>query len=628
MSDTAIGARGRRDKGGPLRKMHAADSVAWQAESVIAYARVLLARSTASDLGSSLTEAYAQQLNQAESEIAHDPERARAEAEAVLDAIEALDLPQGRQVDMVDVFIAQWRAYIALRNKRGIPLSTHLHNSLLFLWEDHGESAVERTLRITTCQLDHADSPPFALPTQLQQRDLDALTPWYAWRAVHHLEGSGPSLPVRHYLAMYVRGEMLCWDASPGFPLANGTPDVRAVLFEPDQWAHWPETSTDEELLARPDPPSQPRTQGQPSRHVSPLEGRNALTIGSSTLLPFTFRAMRTPELWTRPGNGAPPYYEEVSEGIDQDRALRVFIHPSDGRAPLTAEEEDASYKAVLQLDDDKVRAFAICLGAWFAETNGGDPKLPKVRLDANAILAYQGVKQHERAYRREQKEKVARDVWALSGIFIRGPQLVYDAKGRPKTVMVKSRLMEVEQEDEINLFGEELPYAFRIAPASWIKPLLEDGTRYVALLLHPVLRYKPHQGVEKIAMRLGLHLALHWRFRAAHGNYDQPWHIKTLLDSTGITVPSHRESRRRLMEDFERALDQLQTDDVIASWQYVFGAEEDNPNRVFPRWLARTVVIMPPRAVVEQYAALAPRRRLEIAAAKRRRRPQPPPDR
>src|SRR6185312_12751282 len=187
----------------------------------------------------------------------------------------------------------------------------------------------------------------------------------------------------------------------------------------------------------------------------------------------------------------------------DQDRALRVFIHPSDGRAPLTAAEEEASYKAVLQLDDDKVRAFAICLGAWFAETNGGDPKLPKVRLDANAILAYQGVKQHERAYRREQKEKVARDVWALSGIFIRGPQLVYDVKGRPKTVMVKSRLMEVEQEDEINLFGEELPYAFRVAPASWIKPLLEDGTRYVALLLHPVLRYKPHQGVEKIAMRL-----------------------------------------------------------------------------------------------------------------------------
>jgi hypothetical protein len=333
---------------------------------------------------------------------------------------------------------------------------------------------------------------------------------------------------------------------------------------------------------------------------------------------------MREPTSWTRPGNGAPPYYEEAQDGADSDQALRVYVHPGDGRAPLTAEEEEASYRAVLQLDDDKIRAFAICLGAWFAATGGGDPKLPKVRLDANAILAYQGVKRHERAYRREQKEQVAKDVWALSGIFIRGPQVVYDSRGRPKTVMVRSRLMEVEQEDETNLFGEELPYAFRVAPASWIQPLLADGTRYVATLLHPVLRYKPHQGVEKLAMRLGLHLALHWRFRAAHNTYEQPWHIRTLLESTGIKPPAHRESRRRLMDDFERALDQLQADAVIARWEYATGGET-NPNRVFPEWLARTVVIVPPDAVVQQYAQLARRHRLEMAATKRRRRGSAP---
>jgi UDP:flavonoid glycosyltransferase YjiC (YdhE family) len=118
------------------------------------------------------------------------------------------------------------------------------------------------------------------------------------------------------------------------------------------------------------------RPHRRPSRHISPLEGQDALSIGFSTLLPFTFRAMRTPELWVRPGNGAPPYYEETPDGVDQEQAVRVFIHPTDGRSQLTPEQEATAYRAVLQLDDDKVRAFAICLGAWFAETAGGDPKL------------------------------------------------------------------------------------------------------------------------------------------------------------------------------------------------------------------------------------------------------------
>jgi hypothetical protein len=591
--------------------------LARQAQSVIAYARMLLTRDPMAD--PRLIGPYARRLDEVEASIAADPEAARAQAEAILRQIEQLTLPTGRAVDIVDVFVAQWRAYIAIRNARGLPPTTEPHNALLFIWPDRG-SAPDPALQIMTCVLGCGDAPPFALPTQLQERMAHELVPWEEWQARERPQHVATESPVSHYLALYVHGETLCWDASLGFPLQGGAPDVRALFCEPPTWAALstliPESAVPPDRAA----PDAARPHRRPSRHISALEGQDALSIGSSTLLPFTFRAMRAPELWVRPGNGAPPYYEETPDGVDQEQAVRVFIHPTDGRSQLTPEQEATAYRAVLQLDDDKVRAFAICLGAWFAETGGGDPKLPKVRLDANAILAYQGVKRHERAYRRDQKEKVALDVWALSGIFIRGPQLVYDARGRPKTVMVRSRLLEVEQEDEINLFGEETPYAFRVAPASWIKPLLEDGTRYVATLLHPVLRYKPHQGVEKIAMRLGLHLALHWRFRAAHGNYEQPWHISTLLESTGIAIPAHRESRRRLMDDFERALDQLQADAVIARWQYVRCAETENPQRVFPEWLTRTVEIIPPPAVVEQYAQLAPRRRLELAAAKRRR--------
>lgn len=356
----------------------------------------------------------------------------------------------------------------------------------------------------------------------------------------------------------------------------------------------------------------------RPGGYRSPLLNQDSVAIGSSTLLPQTFRAMRAPGQWKRPGDGHPPYYEEANDDAGRGEGLKVIVHPSDGRALLTPEEEEACYAAVMRLDDDKVRAFAIALGAWFAGTGGGDPKLPKVTLTANAMLEFQGIKRNKGAYRAGQKEKIARDVWALSTIFIRGPQVVYDARGRRKVVRVRSRLLEVAQEDEVNLFGEETPYAFRVAPGEWIKPLIEEGTRYVATLLTPVLRYNPKQGTELIAMRIGLHLALHWRFRAAQGNFDQPWRVATLLESTAVAIPAHREQRRRLMENFERALDRLRQDAVLASWEYDRCGAEENPHAVFPEWIDRTVRIVPPPPVLEQYAGIARRHRLEAAATRR----------
>jgi hypothetical protein len=363
-------------------------------------------------------------------------------------------------------------------------------------------------------------------------------------------------------------------------------------------------------------PPTVPAV--RPGAYRSPLLGQDSVAIGSSTLLPLTFRAMRAPERWKHPGNGHPPYYEETGEQAAVGERVTVILHPSDGHAFLSPEEEAACYAAVWRLDDDKVRAFAIALGAWFAGTGGGDPKLPKITLTANAILEYQGIKRNKGAYRPAQKEKVASDVWALNGIFIRGPQIVYDARGRRKVVKVRSRLLEVAQEDEVDLLGGETPFAFRIAPGEWIKPLLEEGTRYVATILTPVLRYSPKQGAQLIAMRVGLHLALHWRFRAAQENFDQPWHVRTLLESTGVSIPSHREQRRRLMEQFEQALDRLQQDGVISQWEYSTYAAEENPHAVFPEWLTRTVRIMPPASVLAHYATIARRHRLELAATKR----------
>ncbi len=580
------------------------------------YARDLLRTAAAGTTKGGLG-AFRSELDRAQEQLATDPDGARAHVDAVLEALEQLGLPGSHSVDMLDVFFAQWRSYVTLREQRGALAGDPWHNAMLFIWTEDGEPPRENSLHILTCRLPGGDEPPFVLPTKLQKKTSQELLPWMTWRADQQPELQALQRPVTRYVALYVRGEQLCWDASPDYPLCDEAPDVRTLMLPPRRWGELAALPPGE--APRPTLPAPTHPSARPAMPAPSILDQDNVAIGSSTLLPHTFRAMRMPGRWMRPGNGNPPYYEELHEGVAEADRVKVLLHPSDGRSPLTPEQEAAAYEAVLGLDDDKVRAFAIALGSWFAGTGGGDAHMPKVTVTANALLEFQGVKRNKGAYRPAQKEKVANDVWALNSIFIRGPQVVYDARGRRKIVKVRSRLLEVAQEDETNLLGEDTPYAFRIAPGEWIKPLIEEGTRYVAVLLSPVLRYNPRQGVELIAMRIGLHLALHWRFRAAQGNFDQPWNMTTLLESTGIEIPTHREQRRRLIENFERAMDRLREDGVLASWEYVRLVMEVNPTAVFAEWITRTVRVMPPRAVTDQYAGIARRHRLEVAASKRR---------
>lgn len=338
---------------------------------------------------------------------------------------------------------------------------------------------------------------------------------------------------------------------------------------------------------------------GRAQRHHSPLAGQDALRVPSSRLLPVAWRGMYRPEAWVRRSDGGPPYYAEGTNG--------VYLHPTDGEALLTPEQEASAWQQVVALDDNTVRAFFVALGAWFAET-GGDFSKGKARIDVHTILAFQGIKPNKRAYRATQKEQVARDIWALSNIFIKGKETIYDRRGRPKEVTVKSRLLEVAQEDERDLLGEEIPYAMRVAPGDWAKPLLTEGMRQTAALLVPVLRYDLRQGVGRLAGRLGLYLTFQWRIRASHDNYAQPWRITTLLEQCGLAIPPphDRKGRLRLQEYFETALDRLRDDAVLGGWEYAEGRWEDLPPQgAFATWLTWTVRITPPTSIISQYAEI-----------------------
>jgi hypothetical protein len=382
-----------------------------------------------------------------------------------------------------------------------------------------------------------------------------------------------------------------------------GAPELAAQLAEPFRTAQVPAAEIADLAvklvsLATQLPPKG-HGRGRAHRHASAFAGHDTLTVPSSRLLPMAWRGMYRPEAWVRRNDGGPPYYAEGANG--------VYLHPTDGEALLTPEQEAYAWQQVVALDDNTVRAFFIALGAWFAETSGDFSK-GKARIDVHAILAFQGIKPNKRAYRASQKEQVARDIWALSNIFIKGKETVYDRRGRPKEVTVKSRLLEVAQENERDLLGEEVPYAMRVAPGDWAKPLLTEGMRQTAALLAPVLRYDLRQGVGRLAGRLGLYLTFQWRIRASHDNYAQPWRITTLLEQCGLALPplQDRKGRLRLQEYFEAALDRLRDDAVIGGWEYAEGRWEDLPPQgAFATWLTWTVRVTPPASITNQYAEI-----------------------
>lgn len=364
--------------------------------------------------------------------------------------------------------------------------------------------------------------------------------------------------------------------------------------------------------------PTQPDTAAPDER---PIEGEpsspsgdsapDAVTIFSDPHSQAAIRSMWAVDSgdftnWQRPED-RPPYY------LDPNHKVMVYV---------PGQAVEAAWQTVLALDDDKVSTFIICMGKWFADTTGAEGMLRSTRIHVSDVLGFRGVKKHHKGgYRREQKQEARRDILTLSDIWVRSNERIWEMKGsrkRQKEVVVDSRLVEVAIESDVDIFGEETPYAFRVRPGDWAIPYLGEHNRMTAMLLRPVMAYDARQGVERIAMRLGIYLTMQWRIRSGHRTYAQPWLVRTLFEGAYLPLdPDHR-LRGRIREQFEAALDLLQRDGVHAGWQYERWDEDGLPSRGwFSRWLGWTVSVTPPPAVVEHYKDIHRRRQRAISAAK-----------
>ena len=294
----------------------------------------------------------------------------------------------------------------------------------------------------------------------------------------------------------------------------------------------------------------------------------------------------------------------------------------------IGADEEAALWQAALALDDDTAATFWICMAKWFYDT-AGDSTRVSARVHVSDILSFRGFKkQVAGGYKTVQKQEARDDIRKLNNMWVKSVDVIHEGTGRhrkPKTVYLESRLMEVavETEDEQG----QVPYAFRVRPGEWAAPYLTEDNRETALLLRPILQYDARQGVERMAMRIGLYLTPQWRTRAAWRNYGQSFKVETLLARTRLPIPTARQRYTEFREHFEVALDRLQADGVIGTrgesgalvdgWRYDKGDDDSLPiYKWFHKWLQWTVLIPPPASVLHAYASIGENRAAAIKAA------------
>ena len=187
-----------------------------------------------------------------------------------------------------------------------------------------------------------------------------------------------------------------------------------------------------------------------------------------------------------------------------------------------------------------------------------------------------------------------------------------------PVTKQIESRAFVVtDRLGQLNMDGYMEVEQFKYRPGDLFAHFLLGPGRQTAIMSAKAVQYDPYR--QKWEKRLARYLSWQWRIQASRTGYSRPYRVNTLLEVVGEEAGPQRPHliRNRL----EKALDCLQEDGLIASWQYERWDEEMGGK---PGWLQNwreaTLLIEPPANIYESYRTLE---RHQEASAARRRLPQ-----
>jgi hypothetical protein len=325
--------------------------------------------------------------------------------------------------------------------------------------------------------------------------------------------------------------------------------------------------------------------------------GPPVLTVLSDKNTQAATRGMWASHEWQQPVDGL-PYYKDTN-------GVLVALRPGGAGVVPDADGIARARQSLLSLDDDKVSAFLICIGKWFAETGANVDRLEPTTVYVEDVLAFRGIKKHHKGgYRLEQKEAAKADILFLRDLWVRSSdeRWVTNRRGKRERVPVitDDPLLEVGLDSTVDLWGAETPYAFRVRPGDWARHYLGDGggPHWTTGVLQQIMRYDPRQGVGRLKMRLGIYLAFQWRIRAAYGTWEQTLKLRTLLEGAKIDVP--KKDPQRFFPQVRAALEGLRKDGALGVCECLDFPEwhppaDEPPKRWVPKFLDGRWRLLPP---------------------------------
>lgn len=261
--------------------------------------------------------------------------------------------------------------------------------------------------------------------------------------------------------------------------------------------------------------------------------------------------------------------------------------------------------QALVDHGDLAVDVFDIITAKWLKEAKHHENMID---ITVDEILLARGIKKkinssgRRGGYSLPQRNDIQKMVDALSHTWISIFEMVIYQKinnkrqetkwkGESKAIVLSSRFGKCKEDGSVDDF------AWRVRPGDAFAKFLFDLGRQTALLSQKALNYDPYR--QKWEKRLTRYFV--WLWRISEVRCREGLLVETLLRKAGMEIDKSRPGRTKAR--LEKALNRLQSDGVITSWEYEI-AEDRAFRKYFWReeWLKRKVIITAPAEVIEQY--------------------------
>lgn len=268
----------------------------------------------------------------------------------------------------------------------------------------------------------------------------------------------------------------------------------------------------------------------------------------------------------------------------------------------------DLMWRQVSELSDLDADVLDMLGAIWLEQARSPNDY---ARVDVKRLLAMRGLKPktgeggRSSGYRPDQKQALFRAIQHISNVFL----LIQDAElprgdnqRQRERREVRSRAFVVTDiaGNQTSAGGSLDIDEFLIRPGVLFGHFLFGPGRQMALLSSKAIQYdRIRQDWEK---RLARYLSWQWRNDALNQRAQRTFLVRTLLENCGKQVDSAHPKRTR--QRLEKALRQLQTDEVIAAWRWE-NQERANfrePSNWQDYWLDWGVSIEAPGFVRKQY--------------------------